>query len=56
MKTVSTALCGFGLDLLLGDPAALTSLHCSNNHIQELDLSANTQLTNVTSNRIGEQS
>ena len=27
MKTVSTALCGFGLDLLLGDPAALTSLH-----------------------------
>ncbi|MBQ9045863.1 MAG: cobalamin biosynthesis protein CobD [Oscillospiraceae bacterium] len=27
MNTASAALCGYGLDLLLGDPAALTRLH-----------------------------
>lgn len=27
MKTLSAALCGYGLDLLLGDPEALTPLH-----------------------------
>ena len=27
MKTLPAALCGFALDCLLGDPAALTPIH-----------------------------